>query len=58
MNNNLPLISIIIPVFNEEKTVLEFLKRIKEVVAKDILYEVIIINDGSTDSTLEILENE
>ena len=57
MNNNLPLISIIIPVFNEEKTVLEVLKRIKEVIAKDTLYEVIIVNDGSTDSTLEILEN-
>jgi glycosyltransferase involved in cell wall biosynthesis len=48
-------ISIIIPVFNEEFTVLKVLKKIKEV-QKTIPED---INDGSTDNTIKILkENE
>ena len=53
-------ISIIIPVFNEEFTVLKVLKKIDEV-KKSISenFEIIVINDGSTDKTIKILkENE
>ena len=53
-------ISIIIPVFNEEFTILKVLKKIKEVqktISEDL--EILVINDGSTDNTIKILkENE
>ena len=44
-------LSIIIPVFNEEKTILQVLKRINDLKIKDIQKEIIVVNDGSTDST-------
>ena len=49
--------SIIIPVFNEEKTILEILKKIKESLSGENNYEVIVIDDGSRDNTLKLLEN-
>ena len=48
-------ISIIIPVFNESKKIFKILKKISEV--KKIKKEVIIINDGSTDNTKNILDD-
>ena len=50
-------ISIIIPVFNEEQTILKVLKKVKEVqnnIQED--FEILVINDGSTDNTIKILE--
>jgi len=43
-------LSIIVPVYNEEKTILEILKRL-EAVNFNIDYEIIIIDDGSIDGT-------
>lgn len=48
-------LSIIIPVYNEEKTILEILRRV-EAVKFPIEKEIIIVNDGSTDKTIEILK--
>lgn len=48
-------ISVIIPVFNGEKTIEETINSILNQSFKDI--EIIIINDGSTDATLEIIKN-
>ena len=49
-------ISIIIPVFNEEKTVIKILKYIKEIKNKiQGEFEIIVINDGSTDNTGNLL---
>ena len=48
------LISIIIPVYNEEKFILKLLFKVKAV--KNIKKEVIVVNDGSTDKTFEILK--
>src|SRR5690348_18232597 len=49
-------LSIIIPVFNEEKTIVEMLKRVEALVLPDVKKEVIIVNDGSKDSSKEKIE--
>lgn len=52
-------ISIIIPCFNEEKTIEETVKQVK--LYKEIPSEIVIVDDGSTDNTKNILkkmENE
>jgi glycosyltransferase involved in cell wall biosynthesis len=56
MNDQVIQISIIIPVFNEDKSILKVLNRIYETVDSKVNYEIIVINDGSTDNTLKILE--
>ena len=45
-------LSIIIPVFNERPTILELLQR---VAAVDLDVEVVVVDDGSTDGTRELL---
>ena len=49
-------ISIIIPIFNEEKTILEILKKVNISKSKDVSYEIICVNDCSNDNTLGILK--
>lgn len=44
-------LSIIMPVFNEEKTVCEILKRVNGVEIKNVEKEIIVVDDGSTDET-------
>lgn len=52
------LLSIIIPVYNEEKTILKILKKVADVkLPKPFRKEIIIVNDGSTDSTNKILNS-
>ena len=50
-------ISIIIPIFNEEQSVIKVLNRIQETAVNKTRFEVIVINDGSTDNTLKLLED-
>ncbi len=50
--NNFMLLSVVIPVFNEEKTILEILKKIENV---PINKEIIIVDDFSSDNTRNIL---
>jgi len=45
-------VSIIVPVYNEERTIRELIRRLKEVPMEK---EIIIVDDGSTDGTKEIL---
>ena len=55
--NELFLLSIIIPCYNEEEVIDETYKRLKNVVDKNnYKYEFIFINDGSSDNTLTILK--
>lgn len=49
-------ISIIIPVYNEEKTILNVLNELKHLVFSKLEKEVIVVDDGSTDRTKTILE--
>lgn len=48
-------LSVIIPVYNEESTIRDILKKVRNV---NIEKEIIIVDDGSTDRTPEILQEE
>jgi len=50
----MPLISVIIPVYNGEKTIQETIESVLNQTFTD--FELIVINDGSQDATLEIVE--
>jgi len=49
-------LSILIPVYNEEKTLLNILKRINECKIDNFDFETIIINDGSDDNTFNVIK--
>ena len=49
MNNN--LITIIIPVFNSEKTIFDLVSNIFDSLKLDYKFEVILINDCSSDNS-------
>src|SRR5215210_7024241 len=52
-------LSVIVPVYNEEKGISKFLNILKEVLdAILIRYEIIVVNDGSQDNILEVLKKE
>ena len=48
------MLSIIIPVFNEIKTIDRILKKINKI--KSIKKQIIIVDDGSTDGTTKIIK--
>jgi glycosyltransferase involved in cell wall biosynthesis len=48
-------VSVIIPVFNERGTILEVLRRVR---LQEGIYEIIVVDDGSTDGTRDILAGE
>jgi dolichol-phosphate mannosyltransferase len=50
-----PVVSVIIPVYNEENLIGEVLRRVMQV---PISKEVIVVDDGSTDGTLSAVEKE
>jgi glycosyltransferase involved in cell wall biosynthesis len=51
------LISIVVPVFNEEKVIKVFHDRVVKVIEKlPEKFEIIYVNDGSTDNTLKIIQ--
>lgn len=50
------MISILCPCYNEEKAIPVFIRRITEIISKiPEQFEIVFVNDGSTDSTLELL---
>ena len=53
--NKLPLLSIIIPCFNEEKTIKKLIKKILKI--KNINKQIIVVNDGSSDKSFNIINS-
>ena len=49
-------LSIIIPVYNEERTLETILDKVKKVRLKNVKKEIVIVDDASTDQTKEILK--
>ena len=50
-------LSIIIPVFNEEKTILKLLEKVEKVEIPNVEKEIIVVDDGSTDATASEISN-
>ena len=50
------ILSIIVPVYNEEKTIVEILEKIKRNSSNIFKYEIIVIDDGSIDQSRKLLE--
>lgn len=48
-------LSVLMPVYNEAKTIREILERVRAV---DLAKEIIVVDDGSDDGTREVLRNE
>ena len=56
MNGKEIEVSVIVPVYNEDKTLVAILEKINQQSITGIKIEIIIINDGSTDNSLKILK--
>jgi len=52
-----PALSVIFPVFNEEDTIPELYRRLKSALPGSVSFEVIFVDDGSTDKSAEIIIN-
>lgn len=53
----MPKISILVPAYNEEASILETLERVGGQSVDGVQFEVIVIDDGSTDATVEKLQS-
>jgi glycosyltransferase involved in cell wall biosynthesis len=52
-------VSVVIPVFNEERTIGNIIARTKDTMDKlNVPYEVLVVDDGSIDKSLQISKNE
>lgn len=57
--SKLEFVSIIVPVFNQEKQISKALDRIRRVLEEAFGdYEMVVVDDGSTDGTYEVLQRE
>ena len=54
----MPQISYIIPILNEQDNIVKTIHRIMTSVPSKYEFEIIFIDDGSTDSTLDILKSQ
>jgi dolichyl-phosphate beta-glucosyltransferase len=58
MNEQKYYISVVIPVYNEEKRITAFLQSVVDyVINKTFFCEIVIVDDGSVDRTVEIIES-
>lgn len=49
-------ISVIVPAYNEEKSIIKILEKVRDVEIEGIIKEIIVIDDCSIDNTLSLLE--
>jgi len=49
-------VSVIMPAYNEQATIVEILGKVKAAKVTGVAFEVIVIDDGSTDDTIQLLE--
>ena len=49
-------LTVIIPVYNEEKSIIQVIDKVKNVKLNEVEKEIIVVDDFSTDSTKELLE--
>ena len=49
-------ISVLIPIFNEQDSIKELYQEIKKNVPQEFSYEIIYINDGSNDYSLDAIK--
>lgn len=57
LEKDIPLVTIVIPAYNEELNIEPMAQRLTKILAGISKYEVIWVDDGSTDKTLEKLES-
>tara|TARA_B110000483_G_scaffold205822_1_gene249701 strand:+ start:775 stop:1479 length:705 start_codon:yes stop_codon:yes gene_type:complete len=57
MSKNIILLSIIVPLYNEENTILKVLKKLSKLKETYNNIQIIVINDGSKDNSQIILDN-
>ena len=50
-------VSVIIPVYNSEKTIVQVLDSVKRQTRFDYICEILVINDGSKDQSEELTQN-
>jgi glycosyltransferase involved in cell wall biosynthesis len=50
-------LSVLIPVYNEEKTIVQVIDAVKAVVLPGLQKEIVVVNDGSSDRTAEALKS-
>ncbi len=50
-------VSVIVPAYNEENTILQILREIRKQSVTDVEFEVVVIDDGSRDRTVALLES-
>jgi glycosyltransferase involved in cell wall biosynthesis len=51
-------VSIIVPAYNEERTICEVLRSVAAQKHESVSYEVVVVDDGSVDHTVSVLEAE
>lgn len=54
--NKLTELSIVVPAYNESKSIADVLSGLKNELADKLIYEIIVVNDGSSDDSRQILE--
>ena len=49
-------VTILVPAYNEEKTIIQVLQRVNEQVVPGVSFEIVVVDDGSNDGTVKLLE--
>ncbi len=57
MSSEAKVLSVVIPCYNEAKTVRDLVRRVQAAPARGLQKEIVIVDDGSTDGTREVLDS-